>query len=116
MRKSSLLIGPLWAAALVLAPAFACAADITPSTILSNTQSYDAQSVSVAGTVKGFSTRQTRRGTVSTYQVCDDQCVNAVDPSGASETNGNKATVSGTFHTSLKTRRETLTNVIVVGH
>jgi len=115
MEKSLLPISVLFGSVLAVAPIIASAAVITPSTVLSNTQSYDGQPVSVSGTVKGFSTRRTPRGTISMYQLCDRQCVNAVDRAGGAQTNGSTATVNGTFHASLQTRRQTLTNVIVVG-
>jgi hypothetical protein len=49
--------------------------------ILSNPQTYDGQPVAIQGTVQKYTTRQTPRGgTVSTYQVCDQQCVTVPSP------------------------------------
>ncbi len=117
MKTSSKLAGSLCAVALALTPVLGSAANLTPSAILSSTQSNDGQAVTVDGKVKEFITKQTRRfGTVSMYQICDQQCINVVDPSGGTQTNDSTVTASGTFHTSLKGRNKTFTNVIVVGH
>ncbi len=116
MKTSSKLAGPLCAVALALTPVLASAANLTPSAILSSTQSNDGQAVTVDGKVKEFITKQTRRfGTVSMYQICDQQCINVVDRSGGTQTNDSTVTVRGTFHTSLKAPHKTFTNVVVVG-
>ena len=113
MKKSSLLAGAL-CSALITAPIVAAAADLSPSTILSNAQSYDGQSVAVQGTITDFSTRQTRRGTVATYKICDQKCVDVLDPNASTQTNGNSVTINGTFHASINEGRQTYSNVIVI--
>ncbi|MGB6986805.1 MAG: hypothetical protein WBD74_12595 [Candidatus Aquilonibacter sp.] len=114
MHKLLLLVGAACFAALANAPLLVRAADLTPSNLLANTRSYDGQPVSVQGTVKNFSTHKTLRGTISTFQVCDQQCVSVVDETGGAETNSADVTVSGSFHTTLQARRQTYTNVIVI--
>lgn len=115
MKKSSFFTGALCAAALSLAPVVAFAANMAPSQILANTQSYDGQAVSVSGSVNDFSTKSSRRGTVSLYRLCDSKCVDVVDLSGTTQSNGSDVTVSGTFRSTLQTPKKTFTNVVVVG-
>jgi hypothetical protein len=114
MKYLSLLIGAICFATIVNPPIIARADNLSPSAIVSNAQSYNGKSVQVQGTVQDFSTRKTPRGTISTYKVCDQQCVAVVDSDGGTQTNGDSVTVSGTFHASLQARRQTYTNVILI--
>ncbi len=107
MHKLLLLAAAVCFAGLASAPLLVHAADLTPSNLLANTQSYDGKSVSVQGTVQNFSRHTTPRGTISTYQVCDQQCVNVVDAKGSALTNGGNVNVDGTFHASLQEQRRT---------
>ncbi len=114
MNKSSLLVATLCGAALITAPIIAAAAYLSPSAVLSDTQSYDGQSVAVQGTITDFATRQTRRGTIATYQICDHKCVDVFDPNARTQSNDGNVTVNGTFHASLNEGRQTFSNVIVI--
>jgi hypothetical protein len=111
-----LLCGAVVAGAITLAPSFASAADpVAPSTILANPKSYDGQSVSVAGTVKGFTTHNSPRGSVAFFQICDQQCVNVVDQTNATHANGDTVTVTGTFRVSFSAPRRSFANVVLIG-
>jgi hypothetical protein len=115
MKYAALLIGAIGFATLLNTRLIARADDLAPSTILSNPASYDGQPVAVQGTIQNFSTRQTANGgTVSTYKVCDTQCVAVLDPGNGAQLNGRSATIAGTFHATLNIRGRKLTNIIVV--
>ncbi|MGD1065896.1 MAG: hypothetical protein ABR975_03700 [Vulcanimicrobiaceae bacterium] len=116
MKISRVLAVALCAGIASLVPVSALADPLTPSALLASAQAHDGQSVSVTGTVKGFTTRHGRRGTIATYQVCDQQCVNAADLSGTTQTEGATVTLTGTFHVSMQTRQGSQTNLIVIAH
>lgn len=87
---------------------------VTPSGLASNPSNYDDQDVTVSGTAKNPATRQTRRGTATIYQLCDNSCINVVQFSGSDVTDGSQVTVTGRFHQSFG-RRTMMNNVLVVG-
>jgi cytochrome c-type biogenesis protein CcmE len=87
---------------------------VAPSALSADPSTYDGQDVTVSGTVKNPGTRQTRRGTATTYQLCDNACINVVQFEGASVTDGSKITVAGRFRASFG-RQTALTNVLIVG-
>jgi FlaG/FlaF family flagellin (archaellin) len=87
---------------------------VAPSALASNPSNYDDQDVTVSGTAKNPTTRQMRRGTATTYQLCDNTCINVVQFGDANVTEGSQITVSGRFHTSFG-RRTIMSNVLVVG-
>jgi len=70
----------------------------------------------VAGTVKNPTSRDTRRGTATTYQLCDSACITVIAFGGASAnvSDGSQTTVSGRFRASFG-RKQMMTNVLVVG-
>jgi cytochrome c-type biogenesis protein CcmE len=107
------------AAALALSTGIALAdtnanAPLAPSAVLGATSTYDHQSVTVSGTVKNVTTRQTQRGTMAQYQLCDSQCVNVISPGSTPPTEGSTQTVTGMFHTNLSHGKFQATNVITV--
>jgi|ERR1700683_1038388 hypothetical protein len=115
MKYAALLMAAIGFAAILNSPIIARADDLAPSMILSNPQTYDGQPVAVQGTVQKYTTRQTPRGgTVSTYQVCDQQCVTVLDSSDGAQLNGRNAIVTGTFHATLQIGGRKLTNVVVI--
>jgi hypothetical protein len=89
---------------------------IAPSALAANPSNYDGQSVTVAGTVKNPTSRDTRRGTATTYQLCDSACITVIAFGGASAnvSDGSQTTVSGRFRASFG-RKQMMTNVLVVG-
>ena len=101
---------------LVLAavPAVVWAATLTPSTILANTAGYDGKSVIVTGKVTGFQTSQTTMGTVAGFRLCDSDCVLVIDEKGQSRTDGDTATVTGTFHITFKGPKRSFSNAVVI--
>lgn len=115
MTFTASLTGTLILGLLTSLAAPAGATDLTPTALLASASRYDGQSVTLEGTVQGFGTHHTRRGTVALFRLCDAQCVNIVDPSGTSRSDGSPATITGTFHLSLHARTKTFTNVIVTG-
>jgi hypothetical protein len=90
------------------------AESVTPSGITANPANYDEADLTVTGTARNPTTRQLRRGTATTYQLCDTACINVVQFGAANVTDGSKVTVSGRFHTSFG-RRRIMSNVLVVG-
>jgi hypothetical protein len=87
---------------------------IAPSALAANPSNYDGQSVTVAGTVKNPTSRDTRRGTATTYQLCDSACITVIAFGDANVSDGSQATVSGRFRASFG-RRQMMTNVLIVG-
>jgi hypothetical protein len=87
---------------------------VAPSTLSASSSSYDGQDVTVSGTVKNPGTRQTRRGTATTYQLCDSACINVVQFGDTNVSDGSKLTVSGRFRATFG-RQRALTNVLIVG-
>jgi cytochrome c-type biogenesis protein CcmE len=87
---------------------------VAPSALAADPSTYDGQDVTVTGTVKNTGTRQTRRGTATTYQLCDTACINVIQFSGSSVSEGTQSTASGRFRASFG-HRQMLTNVLIVG-
>ncbi len=59
-------------------------------------------------------TRQTRRGTATTYQLCDSACINVVQFGSVNVSDGSKQTVSGRFRATFGRQRRMM-NVLIVG-
>jgi hypothetical protein len=91
------------------------ATTLTPSTIVGTPATYDGQTVSVAGTVQKFKSRNTQMGQVGVFELCDAKCVHVIDKTNQSHTDGSSATISGTFHETFKTPKKTWNNVIIIG-
>jgi hypothetical protein len=87
---------------------------VAPSALAANPSTYDGQSVTVSGTVKNPTARQTRRGTATAYQLCDSACINVIEFGNANVSDGSQMTVSGRFRASFG-REQTMTNVLLVG-
>jgi len=106
------------AAALIAIVALAAcghgAQSVSPSELAGSPDTYDGQDVTVSGTVKNPGTRQTRRGTATTYQLCDNACINVIQFGGNPVSGGASSTVSGRFRASFG-RRRTIANVLIVG-
>jgi hypothetical protein len=105
----------------LLAAATACATGcghssqtVAPSAVSADPASYDQQDITVSGTAKNAVTRQTRRGTATRYELCDNGCINVIAFGANVVADGSKQTVTGRFHTTFG-RRRTLSNVLVVG-
>src|ERR1700722_18038 len=105
----------------LLAAATVCAAGcghssqtVAPSAVSADPASYDQQDITVSGTAKDAVTRQTRRGTATRYELCDNGCINVIAFGAKVVTDGSKQTVTGRFHTSFG-RRRILSNVLLVG-
>lgn len=101
----------------VLASTIACGhstQSVAPSALSADPSTYDRQDVAVSGTVKNPGTRQTRRGTATTYQLCDSACINVVQFGGTAVTDGSTVTVAGRFRATFG-RQTAMTNVLIVG-
>lgn len=92
----------------------AAAAALAPSAIVASPSSYDGKTVTVTGKVSNFQVSSTLRGKVSGFQLCDSKCVVVIDEKNATHANGDKATVTGTFHTSFSGPRKTFSNAVVI--
>jgi hypothetical protein len=103
-----------FAAFFAVTAAAALAATVAPSAIVASPSSFDGKTITVAGSVKGFQTSSTMMGTVAGYQLCDAKCIVVIDESNHTQTNGQTATVTGTFHASFKGPRKTFTNALVI--
>ncbi|HZV77094.1 MAG TPA: hypothetical protein VFF63_04980 [Candidatus Babeliales bacterium] len=86
----------------------------TTSELTASPDTYDDQDVTVSGTVKNPTTRQTRRGTATIYQLCDNACINVIQFGGGSVSDGTASTVTGHFRASFGRQRK-MTNVLIVG-
>lgn len=105
------------AALVALASSIACghsAQTVAPSGLAADPSTYDGQDVTVSGTAKSLGTRQTRRGTATTYQLCDSACINVVQFGGTAVTDGSTVTVAGRFRATFG-RQTAMTNVLIVG-
>ena len=114
MTKLLALVGAL---ALSTGIAFAdtnASAPLAPSAIVGSASTYDNQTVTVNGTVKGVTSQDTPRGTMTRYQVCDSQCVNVIQFSGTTPTEGSSQTVTGRFRANVNHGKFQATNVILV--
>jgi hypothetical protein len=87
---------------------------VAPSALTANPSNYDGTSVTVLGTVRNPTTHLMRRGPATTYQLCDSACINVIQFGQTSVGEGSRATVTGRFRASFG-RRQTMTNVLVVG-
>ena len=87
---------------------------VAPSALAANPSNYDGQSVTVSGTVKNPTARETRRGTATAYQLCDNACINVIEFDNTNVSDGSQVTVSGRFRASFG-RQQTMTNVLLVG-
>ena len=99
---------------LALAACGGGAKSVTPSALASSPATYDGQSVSVSGTAKDMRTRETRRGHLVLYQLCDSACVNVVQFGDATVTDGSTVSVTGMFRAAFG-RVKRIQNVVVVG-
>ena len=88
---------------------------VSPDTILANPSQYDTQSVTVTGTAKNVTTRQSRRGTVVRYDLCGTACLHVIDFTGATVTEGAATTVTGSFRAHIDTGRFSADNTVMVG-
>jgi len=90
---------------------------IAPSVVVAAPSTYDMQTITVTGTIKGVQTRSMRRGTLTQYQLCDTQCINVVqfgDQTG-SLTDGATTTVTGRFRASVDRGPMHAQNLLMVG-
>lgn len=94
--------------------ALADAAPLAPSAVVSAASTYDRQTITVAGTVKGVTTKDGPRGTMTRYQVCDSQCVNVVQFAGTAPAEGSTQTVTGRFRANVTRGHFQASNVIMV--
>jgi hypothetical protein len=92
----------------------AIAKTLTPSTIVADPASYDGKAVTVSGTVAHFQTSKTLLGTVAGFQLCDSACIVVIDEKNSTHQNGDKVTVSGTFHVTFKGQRRMFSNAVVI--
>jgi hypothetical protein len=101
-----------------IASTVACAhtSQVAPSALVANPSNYDGQSVTVAGTAKNPTSLDTRRGTATTYQLCDSACITVIafGNGNANVSDGSQTTVSGRFRASFG-RKQMMTNVLIVG-
>jgi hypothetical protein len=90
---------------------------LAPSAIVAAASTYDKQTIVVTGTVKGVSTRQGPRGTVTMFQLCDAQCVNVVEFGDQTATiaEGSTQTLTGRFRAQASFGQQTETNLLLVG-
>jgi hypothetical protein len=103
-----------FAALAALVPVAALAAALAPSAVVASPSSYDGKTITVTGKVANYQTSKTMMGTVAGFQLCDAKCVVVIDEKAGSQTNGNTATVTGTFHATFKGPRKTYDNAIVI--
>ena len=94
--------------------ALADAAPLAPSAVISSAATYDKQTVTVTGTVKGVTSQDSPRGTMTRYQVCDSQCVNVVQFAGTAPAEGSTQTVTGRFRANVTRGHFQGSNVIMV--
>jgi len=104
----------LLAALVAVAACGHSAQTVAPSALSADPSTYDGQDVTVSGTVKSPGTRQTRRGTATTYQLCDAACINVIQFDAGSVAEGSKVTATGRFRATFG-RQTTIKNVLVVG-
>lgn len=105
----------LCAAFIVAASACGHANAVSPSTIAANAAKYDRQDVTVTGTVKNPTAHQFRRGTATTYQLCDNSCVSVLQFGAANVSDGDTQTVTGRFFHAFGRRRFHMQDVVIVG-
>jgi len=112
MSRSVQAIGIVGAFAVMAAPALA--ATMTPSDVVEKAASLDGTTVTVAGKVEKFQRNTTLMGTVSGFQLCDSKCVVVIDQKNETQQNGDRATVTGTFHVQYKAPRRSYSNVVMI--
>jgi hypothetical protein len=91
---------------------------LAPSAVVAAASTYDRQTITVTGTIKGVQTHQMQRGTMTQYQLCDTQCINVVQfgqQQGAAPAEGATQTVTGRFRASVDRGPMQATNVLMVG-
>jgi hypothetical protein len=91
----------------------------TPTQLKASASNYDGQLVNVTGTAVRPRTRQTKRGTMTGYRLCDKQgtaaCIHVMQfADSPSVADGTVVSVSGVFHASLGKKRK-VADVLVVG-
>jgi cytochrome c-type biogenesis protein CcmE len=91
------------------------ATPLAPSAVVAAASTYDTKTVTVSGTVKNVKTRNGPRGTITSFELCDTQCVNVVQFGSATITEGQTQTVTGQFRASLSRGQMTMQNVIMTG-
>jgi hypothetical protein len=101
-------------AALVSTVACGHTSQVAPSALAANPADYDGQSVTVAGTVKNPTAMQMRRGTATTYQLCDSACITVIAFDDPNVSDGSQVTTTGRFRASFG-RKQMMTNVLIVG-
>lgn len=94
--------------------ALADATALAPSAVVSAASTYDKQTITVIGTVKGVTTQDGPRGPMTRYQVCDAQCVNVVQFQGTAPAEGSTQTVTGRFRANVNRGHFQASNVIMV--
>lgn len=99
-----------------LASTVACGhtSQVAPSALAANPADYDGQSVTVSGTVKNPTAMQTRRGTATTYKLCDTAYITVIAFGDTNVSDGSQVTTSGRFRASFG-RKQMMTNVLIVG-
>lgn len=95
--------------------ALAATSPLAPSAVVSAASTYDTKTVTVTGTAKNVKTRTGQRGPITSYQLCDTQCVNVVQFGTATVAEGSTQTVTGEFRASVSRGQMTMTNVIMAG-
>ena len=99
----------------VLAGCGGHATAVSPSALIAKAATFDGQDVNVTGMVKNPTAHQFRRGYATTYQICDNACVNVLQFGTANVSDGDQQTVNGTFHQAFGRRRFHMQHVVVVG-
>jgi hypothetical protein len=87
---------------------------VAPSELVANPSDYDGQTITVSGMAKNPTARQTRRGTATVYQLCDNACINVIEFDSSTVSDGSKLTVTGRFR-ALFGRQHKMSNVLIVG-
>jgi hypothetical protein len=84
----------------ILAGGIAAAAGIlAPSGIMAHPTKFDRQNVTALGIAQNVVVRPAGPGTVFTqFQLCDSTCLNVINAGPPKVTNGQSATVNGTFY------------------
>jgi hypothetical protein len=93
----------------------AAAAPIVPSAIVANPSAYDGHTVTVAGSVTHFRTRDTAIGNFTMFNLCDSQCIVVVDKTSQPHTDNSAVTVTGLFHASFQGPKKMWSNVLTIG-
>ncbi|HZZ64864.1 MAG TPA: hypothetical protein VFE17_05150 [Candidatus Baltobacteraceae bacterium] len=92
----------------------ASVATLTPSALVANPTSYEGKPVVVQGKVSEIQKSHSLMGTVTGFKLCDTACVVVIDKTNAAHTDGESATISGTFQTSFKGPKRSFKNVVLV--